>query len=160
MLNFPTVRTAIRMKGGCSLTIAGITADAVGGRGGCKHGECCDPLLLGCERLVFIREVPPAPRMTNIPLPFTDENDHLGASTYHQSTQLKDTSNQEAEVIVGLAAAKPEIVKNEEQLRVSVFFTPPKIVLYNNGLDNSQTSVDLRPAGPNVSKWHVHHHFW
>ena len=98
--------------------------------------------------------------MGTIPLPFTEENDHLGGSTYHQSTQWKDTSNQEAEVIVGLAAAKPNIIKDNVQYRVSDFFTPPKIVLYNNGLDNSQTSVDLRPAGPNVSKWYVHHHFW
>jgi len=92
--------------------------------------------------------------MRTIPLPFVEANDHLGGNDYRQSAQWKDSSNKEVKVIAGLAAAKPDNIHNEMQSGVGVSFTPLKIVLYTDGLDNSQTS-DRRTCGPCPSGMYV-----
>lgn len=63
-----------------------------------------------------------------------------GRNDYHQSAQQwTDTLAQEAEASTSLVTTKPTYIENETRSEVSeCFFTPPKIVLYNNGLGNSR----------------------
>ena len=66
-----------------------------------------------------------------------------GGHNGHQSTELwADVS---AEASTSLAPAKPIIIENSDQSEVSRLFTPLAIVLYHNGLDNSQ-ALRLPPA--------------
>ena len=73
--------------------------------------------------------------------PYGGENTFLGGrNDYHQSTQQwTDTLAQEAEASTSLVTTKPVYIENESRSEVSeCFFTPPKIMLYNNGLGNSR----------------------
>lgn len=83
--------------------------------------------------------------MRTVTLPPVDGTIYPGGSNHHQFAQWRDTSNQEVEVLTSLAAAKPNIIENEMQSEVSEFFTPLKIMLYNDGLNSSQTLVGFRP---------------
>ena len=110
-------------------------------------------LISTCVLIFFSRQskVPSAPRIPTIPLPPVDEDTYPGGSDHHQSTKWEDISNQGAEVLTSLAAAKPNIIENGMQSEVSEFFTPLKIMLYNDVLDSSQTLVGLRPIRPHIA---------
>ena len=63
-------------------------------------------------------------------------HDHSdGGPHNHQSTEQSTN-----EPSTSLATAKPKHIEDEIQPEVSDFFTPLKIVFYNNGLDNSQVT--------------------
>jgi hypothetical protein len=61
-----------------------------------------------------------------------------GGFDNHQST-LEWTGDlaQKGEASTSLAPTKPNNIENENQLEVSSVFTPPEIVLYNDGLGSS-----------------------
>ena len=84
---------------------------------------------------------PTAPRMRIVPLPFVVPGDITagcgGETTFEGENDGDQTS---------FATAKPKIIEDETQSEVSwFFFTPPRIMLYHNGLDNSQ-QLRLPPA--------------
>jgi hypothetical protein len=63
-----------------------------------------------------------------------------GGINYHQSAQeWTGAFTQEAETSTSLAPAKPNHIENNVQAEVSNIFTPLEIMLYNDGLDSSQT---------------------
>ena len=66
-----------------------------------------------------------------------DENFPGGGTNDHQFTEQRTVSAHRAET-TSLALAKPENKENNIQSEVSRIFTPLEIVLYINGLDNSQ----------------------
>ena len=102
-----------------------------------------------------------APRVGTIPLPLITIADNItggheihygGVDTFpsggndNQSTQgWTDCFAQEAESSTGLAVAKPNNTDGNNQSEVSTRFTPPEVLLCNNGLDNSQ-ALQLPPV--------------
>jgi len=100
----------------------------------------------------FPQKLPKKPRLGKIPLPPVDPyyddgglNGGDGDGTFpgggtndHQSIEQQTALAQLAEGITSLALAKPSYTENNIQSEVSRIFTPLEIVLYINGLDNSQ----------------------
>ena len=97
----------------------------------------------------------PSPRIRTVQLPsvtpetapeshqdsYGGENTFLGGGNdHHQSAQQwTDILAQEAEMSTSLVTTKPNFIENETRSEVSeCFFTPPRVMLYNNGLGNSQ----------------------
>ena len=124
-------------------------------------GKYCLPF--SCERFFDLPfypwKLPPPSRTQTVPLPPVtpssetwgygrnegvdydgEYGDYPGGDPHsRQSIQLSTNGlAQEAELSTSLAVAKPKHRENETQSEVSFFFTPPKIMLSINGLDNSQ----------------------
>ena len=69
------------------------------------------------------------------------DNPPGGGTNNHQSAeQWTAASVQEDEVPTSLAPAEPHNIENNNRSEVSRVFTPPEIVLYNDGLDSSQAA--------------------
>jgi len=107
-----------------------------------------------------LQKLPKEPRLGTIPLPPVNhhydnggfngrdgEDDHLpgGGINNHQSIGQWTPSARWAEATTSLAIAKPNNKENKVQSEVSKVFTPLEIVLYIDGLDNSQV-VQLSQA--------------
>lgn len=120
-----------------------------------RTGECGHVVsMFGCGHLLTfcLQKLPKKPRLGTIPLPPVDphyndggpdggdgnENFPGGGTNDHQSIEQRTALVQLAEGITSLALAKPKYIENSIQSEVSRIFTPLEIVLYINGLDNSQ----------------------
>jgi hypothetical protein len=66
-----------------------------------------------------------------------DDNLPDGGIIYHQSTQQWIDVLDQSETSTGLAPAKPKDIEDNTRSEVNACFTPPKIVLYTDGLDCS-----------------------
>ena len=96
-------------------------------------------------------DLPPAPGPRTIPLPPTswgylsDSYEAKDSDAHQFPLEGMGVSAQEAESSTSLAAAKPEIIENNDQSEVSNIFTPLEIMLYNNDL-GSIRAVPLLPV--------------
>ena len=110
----------------------------------------------------YLWKVPQKPRLGTVPLPPVTPSDDAwslgafygGGSGDYDGDDVEDEDRgnddfpaKEAEDSTSLAAAKPQNIENNARLEVRFFFTPPGIVLYTNGIDNSQAAQLPRVLG-------------
>ena len=111
----------------------------------------CEKLTLFHLRKILPIGAFPLPQASpdNNPGTYEDPDNFPGGGINNHQSAIQWTDNlvQEAESSTSLAAAKPENIKNNVWPEVSDFFTPPEIMLYTNGSDNSQTIQPLRAPG-------------
>ena len=93
----------------------------------------------------YLWKIPQKPRLETVPLPpVTPSDDTWGLGGDYDGGEddrgEDDLPARNTEKSTSLAAAKPNNIENGARSGVRLFFTPPEIVLYTNGFDNSQAA--------------------
>ena len=83
-----------------------------------------------------------------------DDTKFPGGGNHHHSSnqQWTDALVREVESSTSLATTKPKHIQNDARSGVSIFSTPPEIVLYTNGFGNSQAVRRMRHGYPPESR--------